>query len=313
MPGETTEIPTAHVADDASTAALAETLNDIHGRPYEFSIGRWSGRTVLQPDPVRTSYHIVIEAEDSTVAVGTGDLVRGPPPDLSTGQSDSRFARAIDSRTVDIRPGDVITLGPDDDPVELTGSGTRFEVLTERTSYRAARFSFLRHVNDEAAGCAVYEGAFRREVLPPEPSDDEDDARGVNRINQHTIDMRHDREPRPVQHCHAPVTTGQGGRVNHTETAIVLDRSTYGLPPVEESEGHVRIFRRPHEDASDRFDLPVEPGSIVVTPATTERVYGHCFRNTFAILVAVPGFTAPLTEIGADSDREGESHRKYHS
>jgi hypothetical protein len=100
--------------------------------------------------------------------------------------------------------------------------------------------------------------------------------------------------------------------VPHTETAVVLDRSTYDLPSVDGSDRHVRLFRRPREDPTDWVDVPVKPGSIVVTPATERRVYGHCFRNAFAALVAVPGFTAPLIEVGGDADREGESHRKYH-
>lgn len=307
------EVPTAHLSDETAVAALVETLNGIHGPSYGFSVDRWSGRTVLEPATDRMSYHVVIEAEDSSVEVAPGDRLRGSPPGLSERTSNGRFSRATDARTVPLRPGDVITVAPGEDPVELTGSGTRLGILTERTAYRAARFCFLRHIPDEPAGCAEYEGAFRREVLPPEPSDDESDSRGSNRVNLHTIDMRHDREPEPVQHYHEPVTTGHGGRTNHTETAIVLDRSTYGRPPVEGSDEHVRIFRRPREDASDWFDLRVDPGSIVVTPATEDRVYGHCFRNAFAVLVAVPGFTAPLTEIGRDAERAGETHRKYHS
>lgn len=313
MARASSEIPTAHVDDEAATAALTDRLREIHGDPYAFAVDRWRERTVLEPDETRVSYHVVIEAEDCSVPVEPGDTVHGPPPDGPYREGDGPFPRATEPHAVEIRPGDVIALAPGDDPVALAGAGSRFVVRTERTPYPAARVNLLRNVPDDAAGCAEYESAFRREVLPPVPSDDADDARGVNRINQHTIDMRHDRDPPPVQHCHAPVSAGDGRRVAHTETAIVLDRSTYDLPPVEASDPHVRIFRRPHEDASDWFDLPVEPGSIVVTPATDDRVYGHAFRNAFAILVAVPSFTAPLTEIGADRDRAGETHRKYHT
>jgi len=309
---QTGPVPTAHVDDRQSTAELTDALTEIHGGSYEFAVERWETRTVLEPRQHEVAYHVVIEAEDGSVPVAPGDPVRGRPPEGPYERTDGSFARATESHEMAVWPGDVIAVRPGDDPVELTGAGTYFEVRTERTPYPAPRFCFLRHVRDEAGGCAEYENAFRREVLPPVLSDGDGDARGVNRINQHTLDMRHDREPAPVQHCHAPVAVGDGRRVDHTETAIILDRSTYDRPPVEASNPHVRIFRRPHEDASDWVDIPVEPGSIVVTPATETDVYGHCFRNAFAALIAVPGFTAPLTELGADRHREGETHRKYH-
>lgn len=312
MVAHPTPVPTAHVDDEQSTAELTDTLTKIHGGSYEFAVDRWETGTVLEPQQRRDAYHVVIEAENGSVTVAPGDPVRGRPPHGPYEQANGPFATATDSHEVDVWPGDVIAVRPADGPVELTGTGTYFEVRTEVTPYPAPRFCFLRHIEDEVGGCAEYETAFRREALPPVPSDADDDARGVNRINQHTLDMRHDREPEPVQHCHAPVASGDGRRVDHTETAIVLDRSTYDLPPVEASDQHVRIFRRPHEDASDWVDLPVDPGSIVVTPATETEVYGHCFRNAFAALVAVPGFTAPLTELGTDSDRDGGTHRKYH-
>lgn len=312
MVQRTADIPTAHIDDKESTAELTETLQDIHQAQYGFSVRHWNGRLVVEPAVDRVSHVLVVESEESTVTVNAGDSVLGRPAKESYRRTEDRFSTATESHTAAIQPGDVITVESGDEPVELTGTGTAFEVRTEQTSYPAPRFAFLRNIHDDAAGCAEYEGAFRREVLPPEPSNREEDARGTNRVNVHTLDMRHDRKPEPVQHCHAAVSTGDGRRVDHTETAIVLDRSAYDLPPVEESDQHVRIFRRPTVDPTDWFDLSLEPGSIVVTPATENRVYGHCFRNTFAALVAVPGFTAPLIEIGDDADREGESHRKYH-
>lgn len=310
--GQQTPVPTAHVDDEQATAELADTLTEIHGDLYAFAVDRWEPDAVLEPPQSRVAYRVVIEADGGSVTVAPGDRVRGRPPAGPYEQADDSLASATRAHEMDLWPGDVVTARPGDEPVELTGTGTYLEVRTERTAYPAPRFAFVRHVPDDAGGCAEYEDAFRREVLPPVPSDDEDDARGVNRVNQHTIDMRHDRDPTPVQHCHAPVTAGDGHRVPHTETAIVLDRSPYGLPPVEASDQHVRIFRRPGEDDSDWVDLDVEPGSIVVTPATETGVYGHYFRNAFAALVAVPSFTAPLTELGADRDRTGETHRKYH-
>lgn len=306
------DVPTAHVADEQSTSALTDALEGIHGPPYGFAVRRWHGPTALEPHDERVSYHVVIESDDCGVDVRPGDLVRGPVPGGPYRETTDSLSRATDEHTAAIWPGDVITVRPGDDPVVLTGSGAAFRVRTERTPYTAPRFGFLRNVRDDVGGCAEYENAFRREVLPPDPSAADEDARGVNRLNQHTLDMRHDREPEPVQHCHAPVSSGGGQRVNHTETAIVLDRSSYDLPPVGGSDEHVRIFRHPREEPADWVDLSVEPGSIVVTPATDERVYGHCFRNAFAVLVAVPSFTAPLIEIGKDERRRGETHRKYH-
>jgi hypothetical protein len=312
MGEETAPVPTAHVDDDQSTSELADTLSAIHGESFEFAIDSWEPGTVIEPPPTRVAYHVVIEAEDASVPVTPGDRVRGRPPEEPYEQVDGSLATATTAHEVEVWPGDVVTVGPDDEPLELTGTGTYLAVCTEQTAYPAPRFAFVRYLPDDGGGCAEYDDAFRREVLPPVVSGADDDARGVNRINQHTIDMRHDREPQPVQHCHAPVTTGDGERAPHTETAIILDRSTYDRPPVDESDPHVRLFCRPNEDDSDWVDVPVEPGSIVVTPAMETDVYGHCFRNAFAALVAVPSFTAPLIELGEDSDREGETHRKYH-
>jgi hypothetical protein len=308
---ETVPVPTAHVDEEDSTSNLADVLSEIHGDPYEFAIDGWEPGTVIEPPETRVAYHVVIESTDASVAVTPGDRVRGRPPDGPYQQADTPLATATGAHEVEVWPGDVMALRPEDDPLELSGTGASLAVRTERTAYPVPRCAFVRYLDDEGGGCAEYENAFRREVLPPVVSDDAD-ARGPNRVNQHTIDMRHDREPTPVQHRHAPITVGDGESVPHTETAIILDRSRYDRPPVGESDPHVRLFPRPREDDSEFVDVPVEPGSIIVTPATETEVYGHCFRNAFAALVAVPSFTAPLIELGQDSERSGESHRKYH-
>lgn len=305
-------VPTAHVDDEQSTTELAETLLAIHGGSVAVSIDRWEPGTVIEPPAARIAHHVVIDAENSSVTVSSGDRVRGRPPDGPYEAGDDIAVTATGAHEVALWPGDVLTLRPDDEPLELAGTGTYLAVRTERTAYPAPRFAFVRHIQDDVGGCAEYDDAFRREVLPPVVSDVDGDARGVNRLNQHTIDMRHDRDPQPVQHCHAPVTAGGGERVPHTETAIILDRARYDRPPVEGSDPHVRLFRRPHEDDSDWVDVSVEPGTIIVTPATETETFGHGFRNAFAALVAVPSFTAPLFELGADRDRQGETHRKYH-
>lgn len=312
MSGQSAEVPVAHVDDEAATAGLTDTLAELHGAPYDFAVRRWSGPTELSADPERVTYHVVVTAENASTTVRAGDPVRGPPPEGAYREPEEGVPTATAAHAAAIWPGDVLVLQPGSVPIELDGSGATFAVRAEATAYPAPRFGFLRNATDDAAGCAEYDGAFRREMLPPAISADPDDTRGVNRVNQHTLDMRHDREPTPVQHCHAPLSAGESETVDHTETAVVLDRGTYDLPPVEGSDAHVRLFRQPRADPTDWVDLPVEPGSIVVTPATERRLYGHCFRNAFAALVAVPGFTAPLIEIGADEQRTGETHRKYH-
>jgi hypothetical protein len=82
--------------------------------------------------------------------------------------------------------------------------------------------------------------------------------------------------------------------VNHSETAIVLPRSVYGLPEPEDKSGdRIRLYLRPAADPAEFVEVPVWPGSVVVTPATPDGVAGHCFVNAFAMLIAVPGFVSP--------------------
>lgn len=109
-----------------------------------------------------------------------------------------------------------------------------------------------------------------------------------------------DRTPPPTRHYHGPVRVDESTYVNHTETALVLPRAVYGLPEVGDAEqGHVVIYRRPDEDPTDQVVIPVRPGSIVVTPATTTQIMGHAFENCLAMLVAIPGFVAPMSFIDA--------------
>jgi hypothetical protein len=158
----------------------------------------------------------------------------------------------------------------------------------------------LRNLGSEPGGCASYDGAFRREALPPVPSEDKHDDRGENRVNQHTLDMRIDREPGPIKHYQGTVSTGPDEEMANTEIAIVLPRKVYDRPPFEHDgedrtdEGWVKMYHQPASDPTDTENIPVSPGSILVTPATDEHVYGHCFENAFAMLVAIPGFVAPL-------------------
>jgi hypothetical protein len=190
--------------------------------------------------------------------------------------------------------------------ITVDGQARCFEVETEATTYPAPTAAFLRYLSDHPGGCAAYAGAFRRETLPPlRAAAVELARRGSNRVNEHTLDMRIDRTPGPQPHHHGPVTTGAGGTVNHSETALVLSRATYGLPQFagqsqEEAAqeiGRIRIYRQPTVDPADTETILVRPGSVVVTPATTAAIAGHCFENAFAMLVAIPGFVSPHISI----------------
>src|SRR5690606_19305346 len=120
------------------------------------------------------------------------------------------------------------------------------------------------------------------------------DQRGVHRVNEHTLDMRRDRTPRPQPHHHGPVASANRVVVNHSETALVLPRASYHLPPFgdqsETPESGRVIFYPNVGNPAERVVVPVRPGSILVTPATTAGIAGHCFENAFAMLVAIPGF-----------------------
>jgi hypothetical protein len=293
-------IPTAHIDDAASVSALLAALGAIHGDEYEFALERWAGEEDVHPQPGGTIYRFLIEARGATLDLHPGEWVRGAEADGRCISVADGFARVVSSHRVDLWPGDVVCVdGHDARPAVLHGEGVYFEVIAESTEYRAPRVGILRNLGSIPGGCAAYPGAFRRETLPPHRSDPEDgDRRNVNRINEHTLDMRIDRNPPPIRHFHGPIPMGEGRLVNHSETAIVLSRSVYGLPEVDQvDQGHVVIYRRPAEDPSDRVTIPIRPGSMVITPATTETVMGHAFENCFAMLVAIPGFVAPYNMI----------------
>lgn len=290
-------VPVAHIDDPDAINRLLNTLRALHGAPYEFAVGRWAGAVRLVAPLGRTVYRFFLETTDATVQLRQGDQVRGPTPNGSYRMMDESLAEVVEETRETLWPGDVVTAAAE--PVTLTGRGVYFDVITEATDYPAPRAAFLRNLRDQPGGCAAYPGAFRREALPPQrPAADDADRRGVNRVNEHTLDMRIDRRPPPIRHYHGPVPLGDGLVVNHSEIALVLPRAIYGLPAVDQTdEGHVLIYRRPAEDPTDTLTIPVRPGSIVVTPATPENTMGHCFENCFAMLVAIPGFVAPYNMI----------------
>lgn len=291
---QTFEIPVAHIEDGEDLADLICAMQTIHGPDYGFAVGRWDGDTVLSAPAGRTAYRFVVETRDAGISLQPGDPVRGPS---SRGpyQTDGAHARVTACHTEAVWPGDVITSNKTLGTAEVTGTGVYFEVLAETTAYPAPKLALLRNLESRPGGCAAYPDAFRREALPPaRPTDADPDRVGENRVNEHTLDMRPDRSPFPKKHHHGPIPGRSGTLVNHSETAIILPRSVYGLPEVDNNpEGHAMIYRNPTKGSTDSFTVPVRPGSIVVTPATREVVYGHCFANAFAMLIAIPCFGGP--------------------
>lgn len=300
-------IPVAHIDDPSATATLLATLRELHGPTYEFAVGQWGGTVHLIAPPGAVIYRFCIETDSAQVELQPGDLVRGAEKTGPYSRIDDPLAEVTAVHNAELWPGDVVT-ATDQKEVTLFGSGRYFEVTVEATEYCAPRAAFLRNLSDHPGGCAAYPGAFRREAIPPQkPEAGAKDQRGANRINEHTLDMRIDRNPTPIRHYHGPIATDEGQFVNHSEIAIVLPRSIYGLPEVDQTDrGHVLIYRQPAVDPTDTVKLPVRPGSIVVTPATVEQTMGHCFENCFAMLIAIPGFVAPYHMIEEmDTSREG--------
>ncbi len=265
-------IPTGHIDDADSMRGVIDALREFHGPEYDFAVRSWHGMITFGSSPGRTRHFFVVEA-DQTCQVWENLAGLGEA----------------------LWPGDVFCVRPGDGPIRVEGDGVAFEVATETSSYPAPRIVHLRDLTDKPGGCAVYPGAFRREALPPvRPAADGADRRGVNRVNQHTLDMRSDRNPPPIRHCHGPVAIGPQATVNHSETAIVLPRAVYGLPEMGKSDrGWVVIYPDPVATPSITVTIPVRPGSVIVTPASSQRVMGHAFENAFAMLIAIPGFVAP--------------------
>jgi len=264
--------PTGHIDDAKSMRGVIDALRELHGPEYDFAVRSWHGMISFGSSPGRTRHFFVVKA-DQTCQVF---------PNLAG------IGEALWS-------GDVFCVDAGDEPIRVEGDGVAFEVTTAATGYPAPRVVHMRDLTDKPGGCAAYPGAFRREALPPvRPAADATDRRGVNRVNEHTLDMRIDRDPPPIRHCHGPVAIGPDATVNHSETAIVLPRSVYGLPEVDQTDaGHVVIYTRPLEDPSAQVTIPVRPGSVIVTPASDAQVMGHAFENAFAMLIAIPGFVAP--------------------
>lgn len=287
-------IPVAHIDDPGPLATLLDALRALHGPTYQFAMGRWAGDVQMIAPPRAVLYRFLIEAHDAMVSLKAGDSVRGPDPADAYQLVEGQLAKVTTDHWAALWAGDVVTAG-DQQSVRLHGAGVYFEVTVEATGYDAPRAAFLRNLVDHPGGCAAYPGAFRREAMPPQrPAPDDVDQRGVNRINEHTLDMRIDRRPPPIRHYHGPIAVGEGQVVNHSEIAIVLPRALYGLPEVDQvDQGHVIIYRQPASDPTDTIKMGVRPGSIVVTPATAEGTAGHCFENCFAMLIAIPGFVAP--------------------
>lgn len=294
-------IPVGHVDDAASMDALFAELRALHGPDYDFALFGWDGATTLRGQSGKITHAFVVRANDATLALRPGDVVRGPSADGPYRAVGDQTAQVEAEHTETLWPGDVVTVGAADadpahvDTVTLDGRGLAFAVTVPPSGYRAPRLALLRDLGDFPGGCAAYPGAFRREALPPDRSrSTREDARGVNRVNEHTLDMRMDREPPPIRHFHGPLTAGAAGTVNHSETAIVLPRTAYGLPEIAGKEqGHLLIYPDPVHAPKRCVWVPARPGTFVVTPATAQVSMGHCFENVFAMLVAIPGFVAP--------------------
>jgi len=305
---EQISVAAGHVDDACSMDVVCQTLAAIHGADYHFGVARWQGQTQLTAPRGRRRFFFVMEAQAAHILLTPGQRVRGIPPKGSYLRIEEPWATVTATMREELWPGDVLCVDNSQcRHVTVEGQVVAFEVEAESTAYPAPTVAFLRYLSDHPGGCAAYPGAFRREAFPPvRAGAGEADQRGVNRVNEHTLDMRSDRNPGPQPHHHGPVTIGAGGAVNHSETALVLPRSCYGLPPVqgqtpgqpEDSEnGRVRIYRRPTVDPLDTQCIDVRPGSVIVTPATTSAIAGHCFENAFAMLVAIPGFVSPHVSI----------------
>jgi len=298
-------MPVAHIDDPSALSALLTLLREVHGPTYEFAVGEWGGEVRLIAPPGAVIYRFLIATTEAMIHLQAGDSVRGPSSTLPSRPIEgSTMAEVTVDSSDALWPGDVITAN-DQSAVALSGSGRYFEVTVEATAYDAPRVAFLRNLPDHPGGCAAYPGAFRREAIPPQrPAQADRDQRGVNRINEHTLDMRIDRKPTPIRHYHGPVQAEDGAWVNHSETALILPRGCYGLPEVAATdEGHLLLYPQPAIDPTETVTIPVRPGSIVVTTATSDRVMGHAFENCFAMLIAIPGFVAPYHLLEKEAPR----------
>ncbi len=294
------ELPVAHVDDRASLDQVAALLARIHGPAYQFAVRSFRGSLQLYPTPDRLVACCLLHTHRAGVTLYPGDLVRGPEAGIRCHPAAGDLHEVTERCHSAVWPGDTLCVdGRSRSMAGLSGQGAFLEVSAPLTEYQAPRLTLLRNLADQPGGCAAYPGAFRREALPPvQPAAGADDARGVNRLNMHALDMRTDREPPPSRHHHGPVPLSAETSVPHTETALVLPRDLYGLPDhASGQEEHVVLYPDPLTNAASQIQVPVRPGSIVVTPGTADWTMGHSFANAFAMLVAIPGFVSPYRHL----------------
>ncbi len=294
------DLPVAHVDDSESLEQVTVLLARIHGPDYQFRVRSFRGALQMYPIPGRLVACFFINTHRAGATLYGGDLVRGPDPGLQ-GQPAAGGLFEVTLRCYsEVWPGDTLCVdGRSRSMAALSGQGTFLEISAPLTEYQAPRLTLLRNLVDRPGGCAAYPGAFRREALPPvRPATGASDERGVNRVNMHALDMRTDREPPPSRHHHGPVPVSAEMSVPHTETALVLSREIYGLPDHADGQPEkVVLYRYPMQDPSDQVEVPVKPGSIVVTPGAADWTMGHSFENAFAMLVAIPGFVSPYRHL----------------
>ena len=292
--------PVAHADDRVGQQQVVTLLARIHGPEYQFDIRSFRGSIQIYPTPDRLVTCFIMEARDAGATLYLGDQVRGPDP----GTPCRHVGEGLHDVTVrchtEIWPGDTLCVdGRSRSMGGLSGQGTFLQVSAPLTEYRAPRLTLLRNLPDKPGGCAAYPGAFRREALPPvPPAVGATDERGVNRLNMHALDMRTDREPPPSRHHHGPVPISTTTSVAHSETALILPRDIYRLPNHASAQSeHIVLYPNPLTDPSDQVQVPVRPGSIVVTPGAAHWTMGHSFENAFAMLVAIPGFVSPYRHL----------------
>lgn len=300
-------IAAGHIDDIDSMRLVCQTLAAIHGPDYRFNVTRRQGQTQLAAQRGRQRLLFIMQAQDAYILLTPGQRVRGIPPKGAYLRIEEQWATATAPMKEELWPGDVLCVdNTSDRHISIEGQTLCFEVEVQATGYPTPTVAFLRYLSDHPGGCAAYPGAFRREALPPvRAAGGAPDQRGPNRVNEHTLDMRIDRIPGPRPHHHGPVAIGAGGTTNHSETALILSRAWYGLPALngqpkgdeKEEIGRVRIYHQPATDPTDTETILIRPGSVIVTPATTDSITGHCFEDAFAMLVAIPGFVSPHISI----------------
>ncbi len=230
------DVAVGHLDDAASVEEVLAALRQLHDERYEFAIERWDGERRIEAMPGTVVHLFVVTAENAHIRLYPGEQVRGPSAEGPYRRA-GEMGELMEGHSEELWPGDVVCVDATTaDRTLLSGGGVYLKVVAEATAYPFPRLALLRNLPDQPGGCAAYEGAFRRQVLPPQEVPAEAaNQRGNNRVNQHTLDMRPDRQPLPAPHCHGQVAVVDGVWVNHSETAIVLPRSAYNLPPVDDA------------------------------------------------------------------------------